>query len=150
MTIEDQIDELFRRVEKLEKRKSNFNYGYMPIVPGINTRFVSSCTENVYHRTCRQLKEHLLEHNIPITSVSRSSVGKKTYYNLQFDLSKEEYSVKDVSTYKIMSLLDVKGVGLVDYQNKNDGYHMIYLVDEKELNDKYLKNGNLKFTKQNI
>ena len=150
MTIEDQIDELFRRVEKLEKRKSNFNYGYMPIVPGINTRFVSSCTENIYHRTCRQLKEHLLEHNIPITSVSRSSVGKKTYYNLQFDLSKEEYSVKDVSTYKIISLLGIKGVGLVEYRNDDDGYHMIYLVDEKELNDKYLKNGNLKFTKQNI
>lgn len=148
MTIEDQIDELFRRVEKLEKRKSN--YGYMPIIPGINTRFVSSCTENVYHRTCRQLKEHLLENNIPITSVSRSSVGKKTYYNLQFDLSKEEYSVSDVSTYKIIRLLGIKGVGLVDYQNKNDSYHIIYLVDEKQLNDKYLKNGNLNFTKQNI
>ena len=150
MTIEDQIDELFRRVEKLEKRKSN--YRYMPIIPGANLRFASSsvCTENIYHRTCRQLKEHLLENNIPITSVSRSSVGKKEYYNLQFDLSKEEYSVKDVSTYKIVSLLDIKGVGLVEYRNDDDGYHMIYLVDEKELNDKYLKNGNLKFTKQNI
>ena len=95
-------------------------------------------------------KEHLLENNIPITSVSRSSVGKKTYYNLQFDLSKEEYSVSDVSTYKIINLLKIKGVGLVDYQNKNDSYHMVYLVDEKQLNDKYLKNGNLNFTKQNI
>ena len=147
MTIEDQIDELFRRVEKLEKRKSNFSYA---IVPGINTRFVSSCTENVYHRTCRQLKEHLLENNIPITSVSRSSVGKKTYYNLQFDLSKEEYSVSDVSTYKIIRLLGIKGVGLVEYRNDDDGYHMIYLVDEKELNNKYLRNGNLNFIKQNI
>lgn len=148
MTIEDQIDELFRRVEKLEKRKSN--YGYMPIIPGANLRFASSCTENVYHRTCRQLKEHLLEHNIPITSVSRSSVGKKTYYNLQFDLSKEEYSVRDVSTYKIANLFDIKGVGLVEYRNDDDSYHMIYLVDEKELNNKYLRNGNLNFTKQNI
>lgn len=101
--------------------------------------------DNIYHRTSRQLEEHLEDNGFPVDSVSRSSVGKVEYYNVQFNLSDDEWSYEKTSTSKIGELLGIKGVGLVDFHKENGMVHEVTLIDEKELNKKYLKDGNLVF-----
>lgn len=103
---------------------------------------IAQWTDNIYHRTCNQLESYLKKNNINCT-VSRSSVGEQSYYNLDFKIDDSEHQCS--IDYKIKKLLDINGVGLVDF-NKIDGViYKTILVDEKELNDKYLVNGNLKF-----
>lgn len=42
-------------------------------------------------------------------------------------------------------LLGIRNVGLVDFHKKDGMIHEIILVSVKELDDKYLKDGNLVF-----
>lgn len=101
--------------------------------------------DNIYYRTSRQLEEHLEDNGFPVDNVSRSSVGRAEYYNVQFNLSNDEWSYTKTSQSKIASLLGIKGVGLVDFHKENEMVHEVILIDEKELNRKYLKDGNLVF-----
>lgn len=108
--------------------------------------FVDFDFDNIYHRTCRQLKKHLDDGGFPVDKLSRSSVGNKTYYNLEFNLKKDEWDFIKTNDLKIASFLGIEGVGLVDFHIQNDGViHEVLLINEKELNDKYLKDGNLVF-----
>lgn len=101
-------------------------------------------SENIYHRTCAQLKDFLRENGFPVYSLSRSAVGGISYYNLEFNLSDRKVAV-EISDLDIADCLGIEKIGLVDYHEKNGEYHLVYLIDEEELNNKYLKNGNLKF-----
>lgn len=100
---------------------------------------------NIYHRTSKQLKEHLRKHDFPVEYVSRSEVGNKSYYNVEFNVKEDEWDFEKTNSNAICSLLDIENVGLVDFFRKDDIIHEVILIDEDELNGKYLKNGNLRF-----
>ena len=101
--------------------------------------------DNIYLRTCRQLKKHLNDGGFPVESVSRCYIGNKEYYNLEFNLKEDDWDYDKTKHWGIASFLDIKSVGLVDFHKHDGMIHQVLLVDEKELNDKYLKDGNLVF-----
>lgn len=101
--------------------------------------------ENIYHRTSRQLQEHLNENGFPADCVSRSHVGNISYFNVEFNINNDEWSYDNTSDFKIRQLLDIEGVGLVDFYKHDDIVHEVILIDEKELKDKYLFDGNFDF-----
>ena len=74
--------------------------------------------------------------------VSRSGVGEHQYYNLSFKLNKTDDNCSD---WRIKKILDIKNVGLVKFDKIDDVIYKTILADEKELNDKYLVDGNLVF-----
>ncbi|MBR3141205.1 MAG: hypothetical protein IKF11_10175 [Methanobrevibacter sp.] len=96
---------------------------------------------NLYYRHCRQLEEKLKKEGIDC-NVSRSSVGEHQYYNLSFKLNKTDDNCSD---WRIKKILDIKNVGLVKFDKIDDVIYKTILADEKELNDKYLVDGNLVF-----
>lgn len=101
--------------------------------------------DNIYYRTCKQLEQFLVEHSVPVKYVSRSSVGDYDYYNLKFELPLEKWVCLCNSSTLIARLLNIKNVGVVYYFKYNDTIHEVILIDENELNSKYLKDGNLVF-----
>ena len=101
--------------------------------------------DNIYHRTSRQLKEYLRDNGFPVDDVSRSIVGDLSFYNLKFNLSDDEWKYEKTSNLAMSKLLGIKRVGLVDFHKENGMVHEVILIGEKELNDKYLKDGNLVF-----
>ena len=149
-----EFEELVKRVEKLEK-ESTFkewsglqvarirpSYNYYDDGPSVTPR---SLFDNIFHRTSRQLKEHLKMNGFCVDTVSRVDLGSKEYYKVEFNMTKEDFHNKKNDHSQIKKLLDVKGVGLADFFTHDDKIHTVILVDEKELNDKYLENGNLHF-----
>ena len=106
------------------------------------TPSIYSClNDNPYHRRCNQLEKHLKKNGIDC-DVSRSSVGSQTFYKLGFEMDKTDNATSD---WNIKKLLDIKNVGLVEF-NKIDGIiYKTILIDEKELHDKYLCCDDLKF-----
>lgn len=106
--------------------------------------------DNVYHRTARQLENYLKDNGFLVDTVSRSSVGDLSFYNVEFNLSNGEWKYEKTSDVLIRKLLGIKKVGLVCFHNYDDMIHEVILVSEKELNDKYLKEGNLVFNKESF
>lgn len=96
---------------------------------------------NPYHRHCRQLEVKLKKHGVKC-NVSRSNVGEHQYYNLSFKLDKTDENCSD---WRIKKILGIKNVGLVNFDKIDDVIYKTLLVDEDELNDKYLVDGDLVF-----
>ena len=101
--------------------------------------------DNIYHRILRQLENHLKDNGFLVDDVSRSSVGDLSFYHVQFNLSDDEWEYEKTNPFKIRNLLGIKNVGLVDFHKQGGMVHEVILVSEQELNDKYLKDGNLVF-----
>lgn len=102
--------------------------------------------DNIYHRTCNQLRDYLISEGICIESVGRCYVGFKNYYNLQFNIAEEDYNLEtSENILNIGKLLGVENIGLVDFDEFKGRIHEVYIIDEEELNEKYLDNGDLIF-----
>ena len=101
---------------------------------------------NIYYRLSGQLREHLIKNGFCVDEVSRVNVGEKEYYALDFNLKKDEWSHRKTNHTLIAKLLKVKNVGLVDFFNHDDMIHEVILIDEDELNDKYVVDDNFDFT----
>lgn len=135
---EKMVDDLF----KLQVSKIRPSYDYYYCAPPLIQKLITS---NIYHRTSQQFKEHLKMNGFCVNSVSRVHIGEKNYYHVEFNMTEDDFHNKKNGDYQIRELLDIKGVGLVDFFKYDNKIHEVVLVDEKELNDKYLKNGNLHF-----
>ncbi len=101
--------------------------------------------DNFYYRTSGQLKDYLKDNGFLIDDVSRSNVGDSKYYHVEINLSDDEWKYEKTSDLQIRKLLKIKNIGLVDFHEQDGMIHEVILIDEKELNDKYLKCGNLIF-----
>ena len=101
--------------------------------------------DNIYHRTSKQLENHLKDNGFLVDTVSRSSVGDLSFYHVEFNLSDDEWEYEKTNDLKIRELLGIRNVGLVDFHKQGGMVHEVILVSVKELNDKYLKDGNLVF-----
>lgn len=150
--LEEEIEVLKEENEKLKRDKVKDTdhlldvicHTYYPTFSFYPSKISNYC-ENIYHRTSRQLKEYLIRNDFPVDTVSRSSVGDKEYYNIEFNVPNDEWRYDKTSDCKMAELLDIKGIGLVDYYEHDGIIHEVHLIDEKELNDKYLIDGNLEF-----
>ena len=80
-----------------------------------------------------------------VDTVSRSNVGDLSFYHVVFNLSDDEWEDEKTNDFKIRELLGIRNVGLVDFYQQDKMVHEVILVSEQELNDKYLKDGNLVF-----
>ena len=144
VTIEE-FEELVKRVEKLENIGSRMRLPYdYYCTPSLIPKPITPY-DNIYHRTSRQLEEHLKMNGFCVDSVSRVHIGRTEYYHVEFNMTEDDFHNKKNGDRQIRKLLDIKGVGLADFFKHNNKIHEVVLVDEKELNDKYLKNGNLHF-----
>lgn len=101
--------------------------------------------DNIYHRTSEQLKEYLNDNGFPVDTVSRSSVGDLSFYHVEFNLSDDEWEYEKTNDFQMRELLGIRNVGFVDFHKQDGMVHEVILVSVKELNDKYLKDGNLVF-----
>ena len=101
--------------------------------------------DNIYHRTSKQLENHLKDNGFPVDAVSRSSVGDLSFYHVEFNLSDDEWEYEKTNDLRIRKLLGIRNVGLVDFHKQDGMVHEVILVSVKELNDKYLQDGNLVF-----
>ena len=101
--------------------------------------------DNIYHRTSKQLENHLKDNGFLVDTVSRSSVGDLSFYHVEFNLSDDEWDYEKTNDLKIRELLGIRNVGLVDFHKQGGMVHEVILVSVKELNDKFLKDGNLVF-----
>ena len=72
---------------------------------------------------------------IPLCLIEGYSIGNKYYYNVEI--------IGDVELFAIQDLFGDIPYGLVEYVSETKKH--IYLIDEEELHDKYLKNGDLVF-----
>lgn len=57
----------------------------------------------------------------------------------------DEWEYEKTNGLRMSKLLGIRNVGLVDFHKQGGMVHEVILVSEQELNDKYLKNGNLVF-----
>ncbi len=137
---EKMVDDLF----KLQVSKIRPSYDHYYCTPSLIPKLITP-HNNIYHRTSQQFKEHLKMNGFCVNSVSRVHIGEKKYYHVEFNMTEDDFHNKKNGDYQIRKLLDIKGAGLVDFFQHDNKIHEVVLVDEKELNDKYLKNGNLHF-----
>ena len=132
-----------------QKLKDNKNQQLLDLL-GYTPTFITPTPiglpyDNIYHRTSKQLENHLKDNGFLVDTVSRSSVGDLSFYHVEFNLSNDEWEYEKTNDYRIRKLLGIENVGLVDFHKQGGMVHEVILVSEKELNDKYLKNGNLRF-----
>lgn len=110
--------------------------------------------DNIFHRTCNQLHDFLVENGIRVDSVSRCHIGAKNFYHLEFNIPDGDYTLEvSEKIGGIDSLLNIVNLGLADfYQYRKSGQgtmiHEVVLIDEDELNKKYLRDGDLIFSKE--
>ena len=64
---------------------------------------------------------------------------------MEINLKEDDWSYEKTNDLHIAKTLDIDDVGLVDFFEHEGYFHEIILIDERKLNDKYLKNGNLVF-----
>ena len=143
-TYSDMSDLLNKLNDNQRYTPHNYNYYYYNdfFIPKSS---VISCYDNIYHRTSRQLEVYLKDNGFLVDNVSRSNIGDKSYYNVEFNLTDDEWVYEKTNDLQIAELLDIKNVGLVDFYKRDGKIHEVILIDESELNDKYLIDGNLKF-----
>ena len=94
--------------------------------------------DNIYHRTSKQLENHLKDNGFLVDTVSRSSVGDLSFYHVEFNLSDDEWEYEKTNDLKIRELLGIRKVGLVDFHKQDGMIHEVILVSVKELDDKYV------------
>ncbi len=99
---------------------------------------VTPILNNPIYKRCDSLRNFLLANNYPVQSVSRSHIGNNWYYNVRLD--NDNIICVDIQLKK---LLNVKNVGLVYYDNKNNHSLSVILIDEAELHSKYLQGESL-------
>lgn len=132
-----------------QKLKDNTNRPLLDLIyytpPFITPTPIRLPYDNIYHRTSKQLENHLKGNGFLVDTVSRSSVGDLSFYHVEFNLSDDEWEYEKTNDLKIRKLLGIRNVGLVDFHKQDGMVHEVILVSEKELNDKYLKDGNLVF-----
>ena len=129
-----------------QKLKDNTNRQLIYYTPTcITPTLIGVPYDNIYHRTSKQLENHLKDNGFLVDTVSRSGVGDLSFYNVEFNLSDDEWESEKTNDLKIRKLLGIRNVGLVDFHQQNGMVHKVILVSEKELNDKFLKDGNLVF-----
>ena len=128
-------------LNKLHDNQRYYNYNDF-FIPNSS---VISCYDNIYHRTSRQLEIYLKDNGFLVDTVSRSNIGDKSYYNVEFNLTDDEWVYEKTNDLQIGELLGIKNVGLVDFYKRDGKIHEVILIDEGELNDKYLVDGNLNF-----
>ena len=149
MGIETTVNLLNKLTKENQKLKDDKNQHLLDL-PGCNPIFsfpraIGSPYDNIYHRTSKQLENHLKDNDFLVDAVSRSSVGDLSFYRVEFNLSDDEWEYETTSNFKIRKLLGIRNVGLVDFHKQGGMVHEVILVSEQELNDKYLKDGNLVF-----
>lgn len=140
---EENVNGLCGILNKLVYENKKYKYGLELLCNPIYNKY--DYNENFYYRTSRQLKEHLLKCDFLVSSVSRSSVGDVYYYHVEINLSDDEWEYEKTNDLLMGKVLGINGVGLVDFHEENGKIHEVILIDEKELNDKYLVDGNLVF-----
>ena len=102
---------------------------------------------NFFHRVCKQLENYLIKNRFQVSEVSRVDLGSKKYYAVETTLPKGEFSHDKTRTTYMGELFGVEGIGLADFYVTPEGViHQVILIDEDELNEKYLKDGNLVFS----
>lgn len=111
----------------------------------INGLCVHGPMMNVYHRTCKQLEDYLTKNGFQVSNVSRNSIGSKEFYHVESNIPESEYSHTKTSHTGMMKLLGIKNIGIIDFYKRDNMIHQVVLIDEDELNAKYLKRGNLVF-----
>lgn len=127
-----------------QKLKNDKNQHLLDLIAYTPTS-IGSPYDNIYYRTSKQLEKHLKENGFLVDTVSRSSVGDLSFYHIEFNLSDDEWDYKKTSEFQMGKLLGIRNVGLVDFYKQDGMIHEVILVSVKELDDKYLKDGNLVF-----
>ena len=138
------LNKLTKENQKLKNDKNHHLLDLIYYTPTFITQ-TPRRYDNIYHRTSKQLEKHLKDNGFLVDNVSRSSVGDLKFYNVEFNLSDDEWDYKKTSDLQMRKLLGIGNVGLVDFHKQDGMIHKIILVSEKELDDKYLKDGNLVF-----
>ena len=140
------LNELTKENQKLKDNKKQHLLDLIYYTPSfITPTLIGAPYDNIYHRTSRQLENHLKDNGFLVDTVSRSCVGDLSFYHVEFNLSYDEWEYEKTNDLQIRKLLGIRNVGLVDFHKRDEMIHEVILVSEKELNDKYLQDGNLVF-----
>ena len=140
------LNKLTKENQKLKNDKNQHLMDLIYYTPiAITSTSIGSLYDNFYLRTSKQLENYLKDNGFLVDTVSRSSVGDLSFYHVEFNLSDDEWDYKKTNDLQMRKLLGIRNVGLVDFHKQDGMIHEVTLVSEKELNDKYLKDGNLVF-----
>ena len=140
------LNKLTKENQKLKDEKNQHLLDLLCCNPTLfSPRTTGLLYDNIYHRTSKQLENHLKDNGFLVDAVFRSSVGDLSFYHVEFNLSDDEWEYEKTSYFKIRKLLGIRNVGLVDFHEQGGMVHEVILVSAQELNNKYLKNGNLMF-----
>lgn len=149
MGVENTAKLLNKLTKENQKLKDDKNQYLLDLLFCNSIRFSPHTIElprdNIYHRTSKQLENHLKDNGFLVDSVSMSSVGDLSFYHVEFNLSDDEWEYEKTNDLKIGKLLGIRNVGLVDFHKQGGMVHEVILISKQELNDKYLKEGNLVF-----
>ena len=140
------LNKLIKENQKLKNDKNQYLPDliyYTPIT--ITSTSIGSPYDNFYLRTSKQLENYLKDNGFLVDTVSRSSVGDLSFYHVEFNLSDDEWEYEKTNDLQMRKLLGIRNVGLVDFHKQDGMIHEVILVSVKELDDKYLKDGNLVF-----
>lgn len=140
------LNELTKENQKLKDDKNQHLLDFICYTPSFITPTpIGLPYDNIYHRTSKQLENYLKDNGFLVDTVSRSSVGDLSFYHIEFNLPDDEWEYEKTNDLHIRKLLGIRNVGLVDFYKRDGMIHEVILVSVKELNDKYLKGGNLVF-----
>lgn len=140
------LNKLTKENQKLKDEKNQHLLDLLCCNPILSSpRAIGLPYDNIYHRTSKQLENHLKNNGFLVDTVSKSSVGDLSFYHVEFNLSDDEWEYEKTNDLNIRKLLGIRNVGLVDFHKQGGMVHEVILVSEQELNDKYLKDGNLVF-----
>ena len=140
------LNKLTKENQKLKDDKNQHLLDLLRCNPILSLpRAIGLPYDNIHYRTSKQLETHLKNNGFLVDTVLRSSVGDLSFYHVEFNLSDDEWEYEKTSYSKIRKLLRIKNVGLVDFYEQGGMVHEVILISEQELNDKYLKDGNLVF-----
>ena len=140
------LNKLTKENQKLKNDKNQHLLDLISYTPTFITPTpIGLLYENIYHRTSKQLENHLKDNGFLVDTVSRSSVGDLSFYHVEFNLSDDEWEYEKTNHLQMRKLLGIRNVGLVDFHKQDEMIHEVILISVKELDDKYLKDGNLVF-----
>ena len=140
------LNKLTKENQKLKDDKNQHLLTLLCCNPTLfSPRAIGLLYDNIYHRTSKQLENHLKDNGFLVDSVSKSKVGDLSFYRVEFNLSDDEWEYEKTDDLRMRKLLGIRNVGLVDFHKQGGMVHEIILVSEQELNNKYLKNGKLVF-----
>lgn len=140
------LNKLTKENQKLKNDRNQYLHDLIYYTPiAITSTSIGSLYDNFYLRTSKQLENYLKDNGFLVDTVSRSSVGDLSFYHVEFNLSDDEWEYEKTNDLQMRKLLGIRNVGLVDFHKQDGMIHEVILVSVKELDDKYLKGGNLVF-----